>query len=229
MALDCIADDSHHRKVEKPSALAGQPVTIDVEEIWASINRPLDVSPSHANGHEQDDGMASSSKPLEQTVLGTQPIEDKMIAIQYHHTFAGETTTETKLIPKDSAEARLYLQSQPPSNPTEQPASKYLPENGKPMRRPLLHKSAFDTGEYANIGTSPAKWKLDRKKEQGQKMTTLEKSKLDWAKHVDERGIREELDAAGKSKGRYLDRMDFLNRSEAMREEELRRDRVKGL
>lgn len=67
------------------------------------------------------------------------------------------------------------------------------------------------------------------KERAGSENDDTRKSKLDWAKHVDEQGIREELDAAGKSKGRYLDRMDFLDRSEATREEELRKERTKSL
>ena len=210
--------------MDRLTASEGQPVTIDVDDIWARMNRPLDDTSHHGSDKEN----ASSAKQQEPEAVRIQPTSnDDMIAIEYHHTFAGETTTETKLIPRDSAEACLYLQSHSQSTSQVPPTSRYLPANGKPMRRPLLQKSKFDTGEYANISISPAKWKIDRKKEQGQRMTTLEKSKLDWAKHVDEQGIREELDAAGKSKGRYLDRMDFLDRSEAFREDELRKERVK--
>ena len=193
------------------------------------MNRPSDLGLLHDSDKENASSKEQEQEPEPEAPQAQSTSKGSMIAIEYHHTFAGETTTETKLVPRESAEARLYLQSSSQSTAQIRPITKHLPANGKPMRRPLLQKSKFDTGEYANINTSLARWKLDRKKEQGQKMTTLEKSKLDWAKHVDEQGIREELDAAGKSKGRYLDRMDFLDRSEAMREEELRKERTKSL
>ena len=194
------------------------------------MNRSLNPNDHYTEKYDSDkENLSSSQQPENAPGKDTQESQDNMITIEYHHTFAGETTTEKKLVHKDSAEARLHLQSRSQDASKNRSTSKYLPENGKPMRRPLLQKSKFDTGEYANASTSLAKWKLDRKKEQGQKMTTLEKSKLDWAKHVDEQGMREELDAAGKSKGRYLDRMDFLDRSAAVREDELRKERIKGL
>lgn len=187
------------------------------------MNGPPESATIHASTHESDKDNTSS-----RVQSGHEVGHSDMIAIEYHHTFAGETTTETKIVPRNSAEARLYLDSDSNTASQPQPTSVHVPVNGKPRRRPLLQKSKFDTGEYANISTSLAKWKIDRKKDQGQKMTTLEKSKLDWAKHVDEQGIREELDVAGKSKGRYLDRMDFLDRSEVLREEERRIQRMKG-
>lgn len=61
------------------------------------------------------------------------------------------------------------------------------------------------------------------------KLTTLEKSKLDWAQHVDEEGLTEELDEASRAKGTYLGRMDFLGRMEGKREDDLKRGRGSGL
>ena len=41
---------------------------------------------------------------------------------------------------------------------------------------------------------------------------------MDWAEHVDKEGAREELEAARRAKGSYLERRDFLERVEGVRE-----------
>lgn len=48
---------------------------------------------------------------------------------------------------------------------------------------------------------------------------------MDWAGYVDKEKLKEELDRAGKAKGGYLERMDFLGRSDVAREEGLREGR----
>lgn len=57
------------------------------------------------------------------------------------------------------------------------------------------------------------------------KLNTVEKSAMDWAGFVDKEGIADELDAAGKSKGAYKSRQEFLARVEQKKEEESRRAR----
>ncbi|MCJ1320063.1 hypothetical protein MMC15_005400 [Xylographa vitiligo] len=69
------------------------------------------------------------------------------------------------------------------------------------------------------------KWKVVVPKEQ--KMNVVNKSKMDWEAHVEQEGDREELVQAAKAKGAYLDRVDFLGRTEMNREEELRMARMK--
>lgn len=64
------------------------------------------------------------------------------------------------------------------------------------------------------------KWKIVAPKEQ--KMNVVDKSKMDWEAHVEQEGDREELVQAAKAKGAYLDKVDFLERTEMNREEELR-------
>ncbi|KAG0673519.1 swr complex subunit [Kluyveromyces marxianus] len=52
------------------------------------------------------------------------------------------------------------------------------------------------------------------------KLTTLEKSKLDWATYVDKEGIHEELNLHNKDG--YLAKQDFLNRVESSKDEKYR-------
>ncbi|KAI4469934.1 bucentaur related [Holotrichia oblita] len=50
-----------------------------------------------------------------------------------------------------------------------------------------------------------------------QKITTLEKSKLDWDKFKKEENLEEELHNFNKGKDGYLDRQDFLQRTDVRR------------
>lgn len=140
--------------------------------------------------------------------MPSQPPTEDSIVIKRTYVFAGETITEEKTVPKSSAEARLYLQSQ------AAPASPISPIGGKPLRRPKKRPSMFEPnpeGIVKGLAPTPSK---------GPKLNVVEKSKLDWASHVDKEGLKDELDVAEKAKDGYMGRMDFLGRSEAKREEE---------
>lgn len=58
------------------------------------------------------------------------------------------------------------------------------------------------------------------------KLNTVEKSKMDWAGFVDKEGIKDELETAGKAKGSYIERQNFLSRVEVSRDDEARRARL---
>lgn len=138
------------------------------------------------------------------------PLTEDTVAIKRTYVFAGETITEEKAVPKSSAEARLYLQSQvTQANPVS-------PAGGKPLRRPKKRPSMFEPNPEGIVkGLAPTSSK-------GPKLNVVEKSKLDWASHVDQEGLKEELDVAEKAKGGYMGKMEFLGRSEAKREEDLK-------
>ncbi|CAG9793948.1 unnamed protein product [Diatraea saccharalis] len=55
------------------------------------------------------------------------------------------------------------------------------------------------------------------------KLSTLEKSKLDWVTYKKEEGIEEEIQSHNKGKAGYLDRKDFLERAD-LRQYEIERD-----
>ncbi|CAH0398817.1 unnamed protein product [Chilo suppressalis] len=55
------------------------------------------------------------------------------------------------------------------------------------------------------------------------KLSTLEKSKLDWMTYKKEEGIEEEIQSHNKGKAGYLDRKDFLERAD-IRQYEIERD-----
>lgn len=142
--------------------------------------------------------------------VANDPMAEDVISIKRTYVFAGETITEEKVVPKSSAEAGLHLQSQSaPPKPT-------LTLTGKPLRRPLKRKSRFEPPPES--GTSGSSGLGE---DQGRKLNTIEKSKMDWAGYVDKAGIKEELTVAEKAKDGYLGKMDFLGRVEAKRDDEI--------
>ena len=71
--------------------------------------------------------------------------------------------------------------------------------------------------------------RLGKGVEKGEKLNTVEKSKLDWEAEVERQGMREELERAEKSGGSYLGRVEFLRRVEGGEEERARAARVAGM
>lgn len=59
------------------------------------------------------------------------------------------------------------------------------------------------------------------------KLSTLEKSKLDWATYVDKEGINDELSAHNKDG--YLAKQDFLNKVDSVKENEYKELRRKEM
>ena len=214
--------------------------TIDVDNLWqrlASAPSKPAAPPPDADDPETGENAAEAARN------DTRPSANAstdMITIKRTYNFAGTTTTEEKLVPRESAEARLYLSTKP-VKALKQPA----PNTSTPsesIRRPLRRPSRFDDPNPAptsllkttasikshlaptaanNAGMSAVQRKLD----QGQKLNTVEKSRLDWAGYVDKEKLKDELDVAEKAKGSYLDRMEFLGRSEQAREDGLREGR----
>lgn len=203
--------------------------TVDVDELWAKMNS----GPKTPTATEKRETIRGTSKEpsdysvasaLDKSSNGTiRPIAtsegpvtrsdaEDMISIKRTYIFAGETITESKLVPKSSAEARLHLQSQSPAPnmSTQKPA----------LRRPKKRTSMFDTKppDSPSTATPSAAGTLSA----GPKLNTVEKSKLDWAGYVDKEGIKDELDGAEKAKEGYLGKMDFLGRMGAKREEEIK-------
>ncbi len=202
---------------------------MDVDELWARLNstpKPIITTrPPHAAtelvqaSKGTTDGSPPTTNNLDSSFLPANPCtsshSETMITIKRTYVFAGQTTTEEKLVPASSAEARLYLQSQEASQQSKQQSSP--DSNGKPaLRRPKKRVSMFDPNPNGVSGAAAAS-------DKGPKLNTIEKSKLDWAGYVDQEGIKEELDKAEKGKDGYLGKQDFLGRVGAKREDVMKK------
>ncbi|KAI1100407.1 BCNT-domain-containing protein [Jackrogersella minutella] len=226
-------------KAEKKSRTGTGPVTVDVEDLWAKMTAgPLipskaDVETEKENQQPaQEDGADKPPKGTRDKLQTEKAGEDDpsaMIKIKRTYNFAGKVHTEEKLVPRDSAEAKLYLASQDPKIIEDAEA-----EDGQPRRKPRrAFRSIFEPviegmAQRAdlNLGMN-ARLQL-REQAKAKKLNVVEKSRMDWAGFVDKEGIKDELELAGKSKESYVNRQDFLNRVAANKDEEARRARIAG-
>ncbi|KAI9766884.1 MAG: swr complex subunit [Geoglossum simile] len=217
------AQRAREKAEQRPLASAAN-ATVDVDALWASMNTTTAPKPAQAlaptASHQETSNTNGAEASKDKVTTGGDPASqslDETITIHRTYTFAGQTTTESQIVPKSSAAALLYLQSQSqpqspnPPNPNQNP----------PLRRPKKRTSLFDPAG-PGVGASAGATKAP-------KLNTIEKSKMDWAGYVDKEGLKEDLDEHSKAKEGYLGRMDFLGRVERKKDEEGRRARGLGL
>ncbi|KAL7791032.1 bucentaur or craniofacial development domain-containing protein [Trichoderma ceciliae] len=211
-------------KEERKYAASTGPVTVDVDAVWAEMisggslaSGPLEKEEKKATDESENAALAQERESKEDEIA--------MIRIKRTYNFAGRVHTEEKLVPRDSAEAKLYLASQgedtlPDSLPTKRLTKRAFRSNFEPAIEGITNRSDLNLGLAARMKAAS--------EAQAKKLNTVEKSRMDWAGFVDKEGIKDELELAGKSKDSYASRQDFLARSEALRESEARKVRVAG-
>lgn len=139
--------------------------------------------------------------------------EEEQVKIVTTYTFAGRLVRESKLVAADSAEARAYLNSTSGLMNADEDQETHKSsvivirkiqgtDEERPLRIKLKRSSLIDKF-------------LARDKKN--KLTTLEKSRLDWASFVDKKKIKDDL--AQHNKGGYLDKQAFLNRVDDKRDQ----------
>lgn len=228
-------------KAERKShAVTGQ-VTINVDDVWAQMTAaPLIPSKIDTERDKENQQPRHEDIPIAGGVASGQPDSSsapQMIRIKRTYNFAGKVHTEEKLVPRDSAEARLYLASQDPKKlaAETEAGTENEGEDERPKRKPRkAFRSLFEPAVEGLAERSDLKLgmnvRLELREQQAKakKLNVVEKSRMDWAGFVDKEGIKDELELAGKSKESYVSRQDFLSRVEAKKEEEARRARIAG-
>ncbi|EEQ27115.1 swr complex subunit [Microsporum canis] len=226
---------------EKKSLARIDGATIDVDSIWKQMNKPQTV-PLTDNETGTESAVTGPQTP--QNASSSKLPQEEMLTIRRTYKFAGETITEEKVVPKDSAEAKLYLSTSGAARKKAKGGAGTSTDGGtdsppdetvvQPLRRPLRRFSRFDPNPPDAIKKSWEKQAAVQAPEdagataKGPKLNTVMKSKLDWAAYVDREGIKDDLDVHSKAKEGYMDRMDFLGRVDAKREEERRNARLKN-
>ncbi|KAL4944431.1 hypothetical protein BDV06DRAFT_220276 [Aspergillus oleicola] len=233
--------------------------TVDVDALWAQMNAPDSapgLTPSQDAQQKADGTPTTNDTEMRDQEKTTQSNEaenrlqaqtksanlDEMVKIKRTYKFAGEIITEEKVVPRDSAEAKLFLSGGQDGEVI--PATEDEIANGNNdikdhvirLRRPLRKISRFDPNPTGSIKKSWEKQPLATEAGQeenanvrGPRINTVEKSRLDWAAYVDQAGISDELRIHSKAKEGFLGRMDFLDRVDAKKEEERRNARLKGV
>ncbi|CAD0082026.1 unnamed protein product [Aureobasidium vineae] len=206
-------------------------VTVDVDALWASmtakpIGRPSRDQPKPEDVANNQDGAPEKADNKD---ARADEEDNGMITIKRSYDFAGQKVTEEKRVHKDSAEAKLFLANNDPAKQTK-PRSP-SPKNDQPtLRRPLRRASKFEpnpTGEVrADVIAQQKRLEEEAKNGKAVKLNTVQKSAIDWAAHVDQEGLKDELDEYGRSKQGYIGKMDFLRGVHGKKEAEERKARM---
>ncbi|XP_011868516.1 PREDICTED: craniofacial development protein 1 [Vollenhovia emeryi] len=163
------------------------------DSLWADFMKDTAVPKSKPQN--------SISKSNERLPPIQKPKVQEKVKITKVFEFAGEEVKVEKEVPSDSAEARLSLSAA--ENSTAKPPASASPaarerERGGGVRRVGLG------------GISSVLGQIGKKA----KISTLEKSKLDWDSFKKQENIEEELNTHNKGKDGYLERQDFLQRAD---------------
>nr|XP_046217704.1 craniofacial development protein 1-like [Oncorhynchus gorbuscha] len=127
-----------------------------------------------------------------------EPKEPSKVTITKVFDFAGEEVRVSKEVGADSKEAKSFLKAKEETPYVQTVPRRFEPPSlapGPSVKRPL------GMGSILNC--------LGGKK---QKMSTLEKSKMDWNAFKDEEGIGDELAIHNRGKEGYVERKNFLER-----------------
>nr|XP_034189712.1 craniofacial development protein 1 isoform X1 [Osmia lignaria]XP_034189722.1 craniofacial development protein 1 isoform X1 [Osmia lignaria]XP_034189732.1 craniofacial development protein 1 isoform X1 [Osmia lignaria] len=163
------------------------------DSLWADFMKDTGVG---SKSKPQD----TINKPKEKSPPLEKPKVEEKVKITKVFEFAGEEVKVEKEVPIDSAEARLTLSSaenSEKSGNTASPAGKGS-GRGKGFKRAGL-------GGISSVLTQIGK---------KAKISTLEKSKLDWDNYKKEENLEEEITTHNKGKDGYLERQDFLQRAD---------------
>ncbi|XP_035986743.1 craniofacial development protein 1 isoform X1 [Fundulus heteroclitus] len=154
------------------------------DDLWASFlsdvgSRPNDSAPA-CKSESTDD---TESSVIKGTSLSTEtkPSQPAKVTITKVFDFAGEEVRVNKEVSIDSKEAKSYLKSQS----TQQEEDEDEETLSSPTQPSLPGPSAKRPAGMSSI--------LSRIGGKKQKMSTLEKSKMDWDAFKSEEGITEEL------------------------------------
>lgn len=181
------------------------------DELWASflndVGPKSKVSPSPQVKKREEPEETSSNKLLVKTEKLEKPKETEKVKITKVFDFAGEEVRVTKEVDATSKEAKSFFKQ----NDQEKPQANV------PSALPSLPAGS---GLKRSSGMSSLLGKIGAKK---QKMSTLEKSKLDWESFKEEEGIGEELAIHNRGKEGYIERKAFLDRVDH-RQFEIERD-----
>lgn len=230
-AMMAAAGPEEHRK-----PLSTEGATVDVDALWASLmSAPLRPITGKMNSQQEE----SDTAEVTAVPAALQPIEEEsdMITIKRTYNFAGKVHSETKAVPRHSAEAKLYLASQASKDASADVSPNLSADSAATtkLRRPRARRSIFEPITEALPQRTDLRFKVGsyapiaKNGPVAKKLNTVEKSKMDWAGFVDKEGIKDDLETAAKAKGTYLDNQEFLLRAEDRREEESRKARLKGL
>uniref|UniRef100_A0A1B0GEY5 Craniofacial development protein 1 n=1 Tax=Glossina morsitans morsitans TaxID=37546 RepID=A0A1B0GEY5_GLOMM len=213
-------DDICESKGKSPS----EKVTLESDEddktrtdaLWADFLN--DVKPTSKQENEEATNITSSSinvkgKPVDMTEQQSKiktiqenktESKDKLIVTEVMD-FAGEDIRIQKQIDLNSSSSKKENRAALTATPKMQPFGRIMPGAGLKRQSPSLSGSSSSGSGLGTILNQIGKKK---------KLSVLEKTKLDWNSFKHDEGIAEELQTFNKGKDGYLERQDFLQRTD---------------
>lgn len=146
--------------------------------------------------------QAPMNGPKEKSSTLIKPKVEEKVKITKIFEFAGEEVKVEKEVSADSAEARLSLTSAENSMKTDASTSPAGRGRGRGGGRGIKRGGLG--------GISSVLGQIGKKA----KISTLEKSKLDWDNYKKQENLEEEIITHNRGKDGYLERQDFLQRAD---------------
>ncbi|KAK3915191.1 Craniofacial development protein 1 [Frankliniella fusca] len=188
-------------KAEEVKALAAEEQKLTEEEekkkadsLWADFMKDVGgpvskkTTTSSTSKTENTPSVSKTQQVSKPASVEKENKEEKKVTITQIFEFAGEEVKVTKEVAVDSPEARL---SQPNTSG---------PSRGGGTPR----------GRGRGGGLSAVLSQIGKKS----KISTLEKSKLDWERYKSDEGLNEEIQTHNRGKDGFLERQDFLQRTD---------------
>ncbi|KAM4721588.1 craniofacial development protein 1 [Rhinophrynus dorsalis] len=222
----CENEDATHSNEEDQTDALSEVKQIKSEEakkkreddLWSSFlsdvgQKPKVQTPASSTLNNQTVPKNNKYPSLVQNVETDKQKEDSKVTITKVFDFAGEEVRVTKEVDSSSKEAKAFIKQQEKdqNEPSPVPSRTSVP-TGSGVKRPG--------------GMSSILGKLGSKK---QKLSTLEKSKLDWESFKEKEGIGEELALHNRGKDGYIERKAFLERVDYRQFELEREIRLKNM
>ncbi|XP_045191366.1 craniofacial development protein 1-like [Mercenaria mercenaria] len=141
--------------------------------------------------------VTQTKTSVEETKPSSATSQKSTITVTKVYDFAGEAVKVTKEIDVNSKEGKAELKKQQEKDTEPQTVEKPVKTTPLGVKRP-------------GGGLGGVLEKINKKP----KMGTLEKSKIDWEEFKEKEGIHEELKIHNRGKQSYIERMNFLQRTD---------------
>lgn len=149
----------------------------------------------------------------------------KLVKIEKRYLFAGKNIVEVVEVPEDSEEAKKWprwdsseLLSAAAPTPDSSSSTTDVNASASSSAAPIQPTAQKPATRKPPGPRKPRTSLADIPTQKAKKITTLDKSAMDWRTHVTSSDIKDELDANRRGGG-YLEKMDFLKRVEDRRED----------
>ncbi|XP_072551092.1 craniofacial development protein 1 isoform X2 [Salminus brasiliensis] len=199
------AEEEEDKSVSKPVEQDDKKQKQKADDLWASFLKDVGPRPTaQTPDSEQTTAKATLQEDSKTTIEPPQqkqkPKEPSRVTITKVFDFAGEEVLVTKEVDADSREAKTFLKME-----------EKVEEKQEQLTSPSQSSSSLTPGTSAKrpAGMGSILNRIGSKK---QKMSTLEKSKLDWDRFKTEEGITDELAIHNRGKEGYVERKNFLER-----------------